>query len=156
MSTGKELKAEGQALTWEKERAEWREKASSLLYDYAVAHPSVRGDEFHTYCVAKIGEPHHPNVWGTLFTAAGRKKWMVKSKRYVESDNKDARAHTCAVWYSRACPELQWLKDPSLKEYDARIHELETQLEVSQREVAVLKGQIAELKSVCESLTRKR
>ena len=142
-------------LTWEKERAEWREKALDLLYDYAVAHPSMRGDDFHTHCAAKIGEPHHPNVWGTLFTTAGRKHWLRKSKHYVESDNKKARAHTCAIWYSRVCLEAQQLSDLSPKEHAARIHALETQLDANKSEIARLNAQIAELKSVCESLTRK-
>ena len=153
--TGEELKAQGQALAWEKEGEEWHMMALNLLENYAKSNPEVRGDEFHTYCTQqKLGEPHCPNVWGSLFSHAGRKKWMVKSGRYATSKHVAAHAHTYVIWYSRICPADQQLEVPTFKRYEDRIRALIVQLGASNSENALLKGQVAELKAEVSALTR--
>jgi hypothetical protein len=153
MNTGEAQKLQGQALTWDKERVEWRDKALTLLERYAQVHPSVQADHFHSYCTQEgMGEPHHPNVWGSLYTIAGRKKWMVKSRRYATSEHRRAHAHTYVIWYSRLCPENQQLSDPTPKQYEERIAHLVADGEAKDAEINRLKAQVAELKAELSAL----
>lgn len=101
MKSGLQLKIEGQEATWSAERYAWRQKALSLLHSFASETPRFAADDFRAYASVKgLGEPHHENVWGSLFTAGARRKWMAKSGDYDVSENPRSHAHHYVIWHS--------------------------------------------------------
>jgi hypothetical protein len=119
MPTGDELKARGQEATWEKEDAEWRKTALSLLHEFATLNHRFNADDFREFTRASnLSEPHHPNVWGSLFTTAAKRFWIRKSGHYDASKNPESHAHHYVIWESSLCApkeEIKTVNGPTIR-----------------------------------------
>lgn len=102
MNVAQQLKLEGQSTAWANEKQRWRDEAMSLLEQFAGTRPEFNADEFRTFAKERgLGIPHHVNVWGSLFTAAARKKWIANSGRYSTSSTPASHAHHLIIWDSK-------------------------------------------------------
>lgn len=102
MNEGQRLKQLGQDAVLKKENAEWRERALALMAEFARLKHRFHADQFREWVLGEkaVPEPHHPNVWGALYTTAARKYWIRRSGDYSQSQNPAAHAHTCSWWES--------------------------------------------------------
>ena len=115
MSTGQELKCQGQDATWQAERAAWRDQALNLIKQFATIHSRFNADQFRRWAAEQgLSEPHHRNVWGPLYTTAASKGWIRNTQDYTQSENPAAHAHAYAWWESLLNPSLPpERRDPS-------------------------------------------
>lgn len=106
MASAQELKEKSQQQVWQNEDNDWRDEALKLLKEFAQARPKFTADDFRDYArLHGLRQPHHPNVWGSLYTTAATKLWIRKSGDYDVSSNPNSHAHHYVVWKSMLCVE---------------------------------------------------
>jgi len=107
VATAKHLKAEGQDSVLAHESAEWRQEALALLFEFTRTATEFHADDFKAYCDRNgLREPHHRNVWGSLYSAAARKRWIEKTGRYAASQTPESHAHHYVIWRSLINPGM--------------------------------------------------
>lgn len=98
---GRSLKANGQEKVLANESKMWREKALSYLNAFATMRQTFGADDFREYCRGlDLEEPHHPNVWGSLFTSASKQGWISPTGKFSQSKLANAHAHHYPIWCS--------------------------------------------------------
>ena len=104
--SGKELKETGQQLVLSVDVA-WKEHAMAELEKYCEAMKEAGKDEFvfedfRRHCQGlMVGEPHHPNAWGSLATCAAKRGLIEWTGRGVSARNPSAHARLVRVWRVR-------------------------------------------------------
>ena len=104
--SGKERKETGQQLVLSVDVA-WKEHAMAELEKYCEAMKEAGKDEFvfedfRRHCQGlAVGEPHHPNAWGSLATCAAKRGLIEWTGRGVSARNPSAHARLVRVWRVR-------------------------------------------------------
>lgn len=71
----------------------WAEKVLAVIETYAAHGRRFTADDLH----AVVGEPPHPNHWGTIFHVAKARGWIVRDG--YRTSRRPARKHSVlAVW----------------------------------------------------------
>lgn len=81
------------------ERLKWRNWALSYIDQWARLNDTFTAEDVKNQIIEQIGHPHHPNVWGALFSTAVKRGWVTQES-YTRGKLPDAHAHHMIVWKS--------------------------------------------------------
>lgn len=80
---------------------DWTVRAFMLLEQFAIIsrNEEFTMDDFKEYAkVYGLEEPHHPNAWGALTSAASKGKLIKFTGKMVPSKRHVAKDHMIRVW----------------------------------------------------------
>lgn len=82
--------------------AEWMDGAMSCMKNLAVCLSEFTADDLALELDRSgIGEPHHPNVYGTLWSKAAGLGWIASTNRTTTSKRPREHYRRIMVWESR-------------------------------------------------------
>ena len=84
-TSGEKLKRRGMHAAYFNEPEAWRVAAMIVISELTAACAQFTSDDVHAAVTARIGEPHHPNVWGALTRKAVNAGVMKRTGRIVPS-----------------------------------------------------------------------
>jgi hypothetical protein len=101
--SGKQLKADGMERVLASTSDEWHARCQGYYRAYMDRHPhGFTGEDCKLDARERgLGEPHHPNVWGAVFSGIARSKDIVKTGEYVKSTEPLRHANEVPVWRKR-------------------------------------------------------
>lgn len=97
MKSGKALRDKAIEKTLKKSSG-WIQEAVLVVMDYCDVNKGrlVRWEEVRAYVSSRIGDPHHPNVWGALSMKCIRGAKLFKDV-YKTTHATDPVSHACRV-----------------------------------------------------------
>ena len=100
--SGKERKEIGQQLVLSID-SQWRECAVEELEKFCCerktsGNPEFVFEDFRGHCASVVGEPHHPNAWGSLATCAAKNGLIEWTGKGIQAKTSSARARLVRVW----------------------------------------------------------
>jgi hypothetical protein len=100
MNTGAQLRDEGIDLVLLHTSAMWRAKAIGLYRTYMTAHPhGFTAEDCKVYArQCGLGEPHHVNCWGAIWSGLVKTRAITKTGRWLKSELPSRHANEVPEW----------------------------------------------------------
>jgi hypothetical protein len=95
--SGEQLRDEGIARVLSRTKEQWQADLQGVILSFPVGQ-EVTGEEIRWKAVPRIGEPHHPNVWGGVIKTAIKDKLLEPTGEVRKSVSPKNHAHRTFVY----------------------------------------------------------